>query len=69
MQARLRLRFCPFLVAAATLIPASFGTAEAINSGYRVDLPCQLSTLLTEFSDGVTPPALLWLVQHDVGDI
>jgi len=58
MQTRLRLGFCLFLVAAATLTPASFGTAEAINSSYPVDLPCQPSTLLTEFFDAVTPPAL-----------
>jgi hypothetical protein len=58
MQTRLQLIFCLFLVAAATLRPASVGTAEAINSSYRVDLPCQPSTLLTEFFDGVTPPAL-----------
>jgi len=58
MVTRLRLIFCLFLVAAATLRPASVGTAEAINSSYRVDLPCQPSSLLTEFFDGVTPPAL-----------
>jgi hypothetical protein len=58
MQTRLQLRFCLFLVAAAAFRPASFGTAEALSSGYRVDLPCQPSTLLTEFFDGVTPPAL-----------
>jgi len=55
---RLRLIFCLFLVAAATLRPASVGTAEAINSSYRVDLPCQPSSLLTDSFDGVTPPAL-----------
>ena len=58
MQTGLRLIFCLFLVAAVTLRSASVGTAEAINSSYRVDLPCQPSTLLTEFFDGVTPPAL-----------
>src|SRR5215469_14577022 len=58
MQRRLCLIFCLFVVAASALRPAMINAAEAINSSYRVDLPCQPSTLLTEFFDGVTPPAL-----------
>jgi len=55
MQKRLRLTFCLFLVAAAALGPAKIGEAEAIDSSYRAELPCQPSSLLTEFFDGVTP--------------
>jgi len=40
MLMRLQLVFCLFLVAAAALGPARIGAAEAMDSSYRVDLPC-----------------------------
>jgi hypothetical protein len=59
MQTGLGLSFCLFLVAAAAFGRAKIGAAEAMeDSSYRVELPCQPSSLLTEFFDGVTPPAL-----------
>jgi len=58
MQSRLRLIFSLFLVVAAALPPAMINAAEPTDPSYRVDLPCQPSSLLTEFFDGVTPPAL-----------
>jgi hypothetical protein len=58
MQMRLRFIYCLFLVAAAALRPATIGAEEAMDSGYRAEAPCQPSSLLMEFFDGVTPPAL-----------
>ena len=70
MQTRLRLIFCLFLVAAAALGLARIVAAEAMDSSYRAERPCQ--SLLT--SDGVfrwrdATGAACWLVQHDVGDV
>lgn len=58
IRARQPLIYCLFFVAAAALGPAKIGEAEAIDSGYRAELPCNPSLVLTEFFDGVTPPAL-----------
>jgi hypothetical protein len=58
VQTGLRLVYCLFLVAAAALGAAKIGAAEAMDSSYGADLPCQPFSLLTEFFDGVTPPAL-----------
>src|SRR6476660_6604924 len=58
MQMRLRHIFCVLLIAAAALTPARIGSAEAMSGSRRVDLPCHPFSLLTEFFDGVTPPAL-----------
>ena len=52
------LRLILFVVVAAALEPAKIGGAEAMDSSYRAELPCQPSSLLTELFDGVTPPAL-----------
>jgi hypothetical protein len=52
------LRLILFLVVAAALGPAKIGAAEAMNENRRIDLPCHPFSLLTEFFDGVTPPAL-----------
>lgn len=52
------LIYCLFLVAAAALGPAKIRAAEATGESRRVDLPCHPFSLLTEFFDGVTPPAL-----------
>lgn len=58
MQTRLRLICCLVLIAAAALPTARIASADAMDENRRVDLPCQPSSLLTEFFDGVTPPAL-----------
>jgi hypothetical protein len=58
MQTRLRLIFCLFLVAAAALRPATIAAAEAMDENRRADPPCHPFSFLTEFFDGVTPPAL-----------
>jgi hypothetical protein len=58
MQKGLRFIYGLFLVAAAALGPAKIGASDAMDSNYRADAPCQPSSLLTEFFDGVTPPAL-----------
>jgi hypothetical protein len=58
MQTGLRLIFCLFLGAAAALRPGNIGAAASMDENRQADLPCQPSTLLTEFFDGVTPPAL-----------
>src|SRR5262249_58551696 len=50
--------FCLFLVAAAALRPAKISAADAIDDNRRADLPCHPHSLLSEFFDGVTPPAL-----------
>ena len=52
------LRLILFVVVAAALEPAKIGGAEAMDSSYRAELPCHPFSLLTEFFDGVTPPAL-----------
>jgi hypothetical protein len=58
METGLRLIFCLFLVAAPVLRPAKIVAVEALDSSYRAELPCHPVSLLTEFFDGVTPPAL-----------
>ena len=58
MQTRLRLIFCLLLFAAAAVGPARIGATAAMGENRRVDLPCQPFSLLTEFFDAVTPPAL-----------
>ena len=58
MQKRLPLIFCLLLVAATALGLTKIDASEAMDSSYRAELPCQPSSLLTEFFDGVTPPAL-----------
>jgi hypothetical protein len=58
VQTRLRLIYGLFLVAASALGPAKIGAAETTNENRRTDLPCNPSSLLTEFFDSVTPPAL-----------
>ena len=58
MQKGLRFIYGLFLVAAAALGPAKIGASDAMDSNYRADAPCQHFSLLTEFFDGVVPPAL-----------
>jgi hypothetical protein len=58
MQTRLRLIFHLFLVAAPAVVPASIVTASTIDESDRLDGPCEPILLLSEFFDGVTPPAL-----------
>jgi len=57
-QKRLRLIYCLFLVAAAALALAKIDVAEAMDSSYQAELPCNPFSLVTESFDGVTPPAL-----------
>ena len=58
MPTRLRLILCLFLVAAAAVELAGIVIAEATDRGDRVDGQCDPILLLSEFFDGVTPPAL-----------
>jgi len=58
MQMRLRFIFCLFLVVAAALTTVRIVAAEATDENRRVDPPCHPHSFLTEFFDGVTPPAL-----------
>jgi hypothetical protein len=58
MQTRLRLIFCLSLIVGAALVLANVVAAEAMGSSYRAEVPCHPFSFLTEFFDGVTPPAL-----------
>jgi len=58
MQTRLRLVFCLFLASASALGPARIGAAAEIDENRRSDLPCHPHSILSEFFDSVTPPAL-----------
>ena len=69
MHTGLRLIYCLFLVAAAALAPAKIGRAEAMDENRRTDLPCNPSSLLTEFFDGVTPPVLPAGWSSHLGDV
>jgi hypothetical protein len=58
MQTPLRLIFCLFLIAAASLGLASIVAAQAMDGSDRIDVQCDPILLLSELFDGVTPPAL-----------
>jgi hypothetical protein len=58
MQRRLRLIFCLSLIVGAALVLARVVAAEAKDGNYRVDGQCEPILILSEFFDGVTPPAL-----------
>jgi hypothetical protein len=58
IQTRLRLILCLSLIVGAALVLARVVTAEAMGGSDRVDGQCEPILLLSEFSDGVTPPAL-----------
>src|SRR5215470_16362851 len=58
MDTRLRLLYCLFFASAFVLGLARTDGAEAMDSSYQADPPCHPHSFLTEFFDGVTPPAL-----------
>ena len=58
MQTRLRLIVGLCLIFGATLVLARVVAAEAAGGRDGADVPCNPFSLLTEFFDGVTPPAL-----------
>ena len=58
MQTQLRLIFCLLLVAVATVVLVKIVTAEANGGSHRLDGQCDPILRLSEFFDGVTPPAL-----------
>ena len=58
MQTRLRLIFCLLLVAGAAVVLVKIVTAEANGGSDRLDGQCDPFLRLSEFFDGVTPPAL-----------
>jgi hypothetical protein len=58
MQTRLRLVFCLFLVAGAAVVLVKIVTAEANGGSDRLEGQCDPFLRLSEFFDGVTPPAL-----------
>src|SRR5262245_44760006 len=58
MQTRVWLLFCVFLASTSALGPASIRAAAEMGENRWVDPPCHPHSLLTEFFDGVTPPAL-----------
>jgi hypothetical protein len=58
MQTRLRLIAGLCLILGATLVLASGVAAEAADGRDGANPPCNPFSLLTEFFDGVTPPAL-----------
>jgi hypothetical protein len=58
VQTGLRLIYYLLLVAAAALGPAKIDAAGAMDGNRWTDLGCHPFSLLTEFFDGVMPPAL-----------
>ena len=70
MQTRLRLVFCLCLVAAAAVGLARIVAAQRMDGNDRLDGQCDPFLRLSEFFDGVTPPALPFgLVEHYMGDV
>ena len=58
MWTLLRLVFCLFLVAGAAVVLVKIVTAEANGGSDRLDGQCDPFLRLSEFFDGVAPPAL-----------
>jgi hypothetical protein len=57
-QPRLRLVFCLVVITAAAVVVARIAVAVAMNEGDGAEVRCEPFSLLVEFFDGVTTPAL-----------